>query len=79
MPLLRIFNVANMSFKAICENKILAKFSEFTVLDAYHIHGYSYRQIKGIKCCFPFHNGFVFFYGIFGKIYTAWWRSHSHI
>ena len=30
MPLSRIFNVANMSFKAIRKNKILAKISEFT-------------------------------------------------
>ena len=29
---LRIFNVANMSFNAFRENKILAKISEFTVL-----------------------------------------------
>ena len=30
MPKSRIFNVANMSFNAIRENKILAKISEFT-------------------------------------------------
>ena len=30
-PKLRIFNVANMPFNAIRENKILAKISEFTV------------------------------------------------
>ena len=30
----RILNMANMSFKAICENKILSKISEFTVLEA---------------------------------------------
>ena len=29
--LVAIFNVANMSFNVICENKILAKFSEFSV------------------------------------------------
>ena len=27
-----IFYVANMSFNALCENKILAKISEFTVI-----------------------------------------------
>ena len=31
MPWSRIFIVANMSFNAICENKILTKISEFTV------------------------------------------------
>ena len=31
MALSRIFNAANMSFKAIHENKILAKISEFSV------------------------------------------------
>ena len=31
MPLSRIFNVANVSFNAIRENKILAKISELTV------------------------------------------------
>ena len=31
MPLLGIFNVSNMSFKAIWENKIPAKISKFTV------------------------------------------------
>ena len=31
MPLSRIFSVTNMSFNAICENKILAKISGFTV------------------------------------------------
>ena len=31
--LVAIFNVANMSFNAIRENKILAKISEFTVMD----------------------------------------------
>ena len=31
MPWLRFFNSAKMSFNAICENKILAKISEFTV------------------------------------------------
>ena len=31
MPRSRILKVANMSFKAIRENKILAKISEFTV------------------------------------------------
>ena len=31
MPKSRIFNVANMPFNAIRENKILAKTSEFTV------------------------------------------------
>ena len=31
MPLSQIFNVANMSFNAICENKILLKNSKFTV------------------------------------------------
>ena len=31
MRWLRILNVANMSFNAIRENKILAKISEFTV------------------------------------------------
>ena len=31
MPKLRIFTMANMSFNPICENKILAKISEFTV------------------------------------------------
>ena len=30
MPLLRMFNVTNMSFNAIRENKILAKISRFT-------------------------------------------------
>ena len=38
MPLLRIFNIADMSFKAICENRILAKIYEFTVLSAYLIN-----------------------------------------
>ena len=33
MPQLRIFNVANMSFKAVRENKIIAKIPEFTVFD----------------------------------------------
>ena len=32
MPKLEILNVANMSYNAIRENKILAKISEFTVL-----------------------------------------------
>ena len=36
MPQSRIFNVANMFFKATRENKILAKISEFTVIIAYH-------------------------------------------
>ena len=31
MPLSQIFNVANMSFNAIRENKVLMKTSEFTV------------------------------------------------
>ena len=31
MPYSRIFKVANMPFDTIRENKILAKFSEFTV------------------------------------------------
>ena len=31
MPLLQVFHVANMSFNAFRENKILAKISEFTV------------------------------------------------
>ena len=31
MPLLRIFKVANMSFKAFRKNKIIAKISELTV------------------------------------------------
>ena len=31
MPKSRIFNVANMSFKAVREIEILAKISEFTV------------------------------------------------
>ena len=31
MPKLLIFNMENMSFNAIRENKILAKISEFTV------------------------------------------------
>ena len=31
MPKSRIFSVANNSFNAICENKILAKISKFTV------------------------------------------------
>ena len=31
MPLLLFFNVANMSFNAIRENKILAKISGFTI------------------------------------------------
>ena len=34
MPWSRILNVANMSFNAIRENKILTKISEFTV----HVH-----------------------------------------
>ena len=29
---MRIFNVANKSFSTICENKFIAKISEFTVL-----------------------------------------------
>ena len=32
MPKSRFLNVANMSFNAIRENKILAKISDFTVL-----------------------------------------------
>ena len=32
MPLLRFFNVANMSFNAIRDNKILTKIPEFTVV-----------------------------------------------
>ena len=32
MTLARIFNVANMSFNAICGNEMLAKISEFTVV-----------------------------------------------
>ena len=31
MPKSRIFSVANMSFNAIRENKLFAKFSEFTI------------------------------------------------
>ena len=31
MPKLRIFTMANVSFNAICENKILAKISALTV------------------------------------------------
>ena len=31
MPLSRIFNIENMSFNALRENKILEKISEFTV------------------------------------------------
>ena len=31
MPLSRIFNVENMSFNAVRENKILTKITEFTV------------------------------------------------
>ena len=31
MPKLQVFNIANMSFNAIRENKILAKISRFTV------------------------------------------------
>ena len=31
MPKSQIFTMANMSFNAICENKFLAKISEFTV------------------------------------------------
>ena len=36
MHLSRIFNVENMSFNAIRENKILAKISEFTVYNKRH-------------------------------------------
>ena len=31
MPKSQIFNMANMSFNAICVNKILGKISEFTL------------------------------------------------
>ena len=37
MPWSGIFNVSNMSFSAICENKILAKNSEFTVIGPAHV------------------------------------------
>ena len=37
MPSLSSFNIANMSFNAICENKILAKISEFTVMHVCYI------------------------------------------
>ena len=36
-PLSRIFSVANMSFNAIRENKILAEFSEFEVCLSSHV------------------------------------------
>ena len=35
--LVRFFDVANMSFNAICENKILAKISEFTVIPSRYV------------------------------------------
>ena len=38
MPQLLIFNVANMSFNAIRQNKILAKISEFTIFPASEMH-----------------------------------------
>ena len=41
MSLSRIFNVANSSFDAFRENKVLAKISEFTVL---HYQWRKYRN-----------------------------------
>ena len=42
MPKSRIFTIANMSFNAIRENKILAKISEFTVLE----HSFLEKQVN---------------------------------
>ena len=39
----RILNVANMSFNAFRENKVIAKISKFTVYTHYH------QNEKGIK------------------------------
>ena len=48
MPKAQIFNVANMSFKAIRENKILTKISEFTV------PVFSVQFIKGHRLQFSY-------------------------
>ena len=45
-----IFNFANMSFKAIRENKILAKISEFTVSDGMSIASSVVLQYFYILC-----------------------------
>ena len=44
-PLLRIFNVPNMSFNSFCENRFLAKISEFTI--------YKMQERVGILRIFP--------------------------
>ena len=40
MPLSQMFSVANMTFNTMRKNKILAKFSEFTVANCYEIMEY---------------------------------------
>ena len=46
MPWSQILNVANMSFKAIRENKILAKISEFSVYDYFAFLHYCAVETK---------------------------------
>ena len=45
----RFFTVANKSFKAIRENKILAKISEFTVLHTSSV--YDHIETIKLSCC----------------------------
>ena len=39
MPKSQAFNISNMYFNAICENKILAKISEFTLFKHFYLRG----------------------------------------
>ena len=63
MPQSQVFNIANMSLKAIRENKILAKMSEFTVFG--YRNGLCYKLImlyKGIIGKSPFHGHFPIYF-----------------
>ena len=51
MPKLRIYNVANMSYSAIRENKILAKISEFTVPNLIYRLNISKENVKLSSGC----------------------------
>ena len=48
MPKLHIFNIPNMSFNAIRENKILVKISEFTILSALQT-GFFFKEANNMK------------------------------
>ena len=48
-----IFSVANVSFNAYCENKILTKKSRFTVFLYCYLHLMSLSHAQGDQCTMP--------------------------